>query len=101
MRRIAFFDDDFKKSHPEIPVEKRTDSPDVDKEIGDSRTLLPVLRDYVTFLGDSAFDSYDTYRSRLGEFGFARAVIPMNCRNAANGHKPLLDEFGIPLCPAP
>ena len=23
----------------------------------------------------------------------------MNCRNAANGHKPLLDEFGIPLCP--
>ena len=61
VRRIAFFDDDFKKSHPEIPVEKRTDSPDVDKEIGDSRTLLPVLRDF-----------------------FAR---------------PLLDEFGIPLCP--
>ena len=108
VRHIAFFDDAFKQSHPEIPVEKRTDNPDMDKEIGDSRTLLPVLRDfnekhpnlrYETFLGDSAFDNYDTYRSLLGEFGFAKAVIPMNCRNAANRHEPLLDEFGIPLCP--
>ena len=46
MRHIAFFDDDFKKSHPEIPVDKRTDDTDVDKEMGDSRTLLPVLRDF-------------------------------------------------------
>lgn len=108
VRHIAFFDDAFKQSHPEIPVEKRTDNPDMDKEIGDSRTLLPVLRDfnekhpnlrYETFLGDSAFDNYDTYRSLLGELGFAKAVIPMNCRNAANRHEPLLDEFGIPLCP--
>lgn len=108
VRHIAFFDDDFKKSHPEIPVEKRTDNPDVDKEMGDSRTLLPVLRDfngkhptlrYDTFLGDSAFDSYDIYRSLLGEFRFARAAIPLNCRNTAPGHELLLDECGIPLCP--
>lgn len=108
VRHIAFFDNDFKKSHPEIPVEKRTDNPEMDKEIGDSRTLLPVLGDfggkhpalwYSTFLGDAAFDSYDTYRALLKEFGFTRAVIPMNCRNTVSKHDALLDEFGIPLCP--
>lgn len=108
VRHIAFFDEDFQKSHPEILVEKRTDNPDADKEIGDSRTLLPVLRDfggkhpalrYSTFLGDAAFDSYDTYRALLKEFGFTRAVIPMNCRNTASRHDALLDDFGIPLCP--
>ena len=68
VRHIAFFDDAFKKSHPEIPIDTRTDNPDVDKEIGESKTLLPVLRDfkgrhpdlrYGTFSGDAAFDSYD------------------------------------------
>ena len=108
VRHIAFFDDAFKKSHPEIPIDKRTDNPDTDKEIGDSKTLLPVLRDfkgrhpnlrYGTFLGDAAFDSYDIYPALLGELGFARALIPMNRRNTAGKHDPLLDEFGIPLCP--
>ena len=46
VRYIAFFDDAFKKSHPEIPIDKCTDNPDADKELGDSRTLLPVLRDF-------------------------------------------------------
>ena len=108
VRHIAFFDNVFKKSHPEIPIDKRTDNPDVDKEIGDSRTLLPVLRDfrgrhpdlhYKTFLGDAAFDSYDTYRALLGELGFTRALIPMRRCNTADKRDPLLDEFGIPLCP--
>ncbi len=108
VRHIAFFDDEFKKAHPELPIDKRTDNPDMDKEIGDSRTLLPVLQDfrgkhpalrYTTFLGDAAFDSYDTYRALLKEFCFTRAVIPMNCRNTASRHDTLLDEFGIPLCP--
>ena len=48
----------------------------MDKEIGDSRTLLPVLRDfydrhpglrYETFLGDAAFDSYELYGALLGD----------------------------------
>ena len=63
----------------EIPIDKRTDNPDADKELGDSCTLLPVLRDfklrhpglhYKTFLGDAAFDSYDTYSALLREFQF-------------------------------
>lgn len=108
VRHIAFFDDAFKKSHPEIPIDKRTDNPDADKELGDSRTLLPVLRDfklrhpglhYKTFLGDAAFDSYDTYSALLREFQFERAVIPMSRRNTAGKLVAHLDENGIPLCP--
>ncbi len=108
VRHIAFFDDTFKKAHPELSIDKRTDNPDLDKELGDSRTLLPVLQDfkgrhpnlrYKTFLGDAAFDSYDTYRDLLGDCGFTRALIPMNCRNTASKHEIHLDENGIPLCP--
>ena len=108
VRHIAFFDDAFKKSHPEIPIDKYTDNPDADKELGDSRTLLPVLRDfklrhpglhYKTFLGDAAFDSYDTYSALLREFQFERAVIPMSRRNTAGKLVAHLDENGIPLCP--
>lgn len=108
VRHIAFFDNDFKKSHPEISIEKRTDNPDVDKEIGDSRTLLPVLRDfydrhpglrYETFLGDAAFDSYELYGALLGECGFQRAVIPINLRGVSSVCPAELNEHGIPLCP--
>lgn len=108
VRHIAFFDDDFKKAHTEIQIGKRTSNPDADKELADSKTLLPVLRDfnnahpslhYTTFLGDAAFDSYDTYRALLGEHGFSRAVIPMSRRHSATRHDPLLDDSGIPLCP--
>ena len=108
VRHIAFFDDAFKKSHPEISIDKRSDNPDADKELGDSRTLLPVLRDfkgshpafqYTTFLGDSAFDSYDTYSALLVELEFSKAIIPMNSRNTACKSDAFLDESGIPLCP--
>ncbi len=108
VRHVAFFDDAFKKAHPELSIDKRTDDPDLDKELGDSRTLLPVLQDfkgrhpnlrYKTFLGDAAFDSYDTYRDLLGDCGFTRAIIPMNCRNTSSKHEAHLDENGIPLCP--
>ena len=69
IRDIAFFDDDFRKSHPDV-VSKKSNNPDLDKEISDSHSLKPVLSDffkthpklsYSTFLGDAAFDSYDNY----------------------------------------
>ena len=41
-RHIAFFDEQFRKDHPEICSEK-TDNPDSDKEIGDSKSLRPIL----------------------------------------------------------
>lgn len=48
-RHIAFFDEQFKKRHPEIEGEK-TLSPDSDKEIGDSKSLRPVLSDFNGFI---------------------------------------------------
>lgn len=70
VRHIAFLDDDFKNFHPEMPVEKKYDSPDEDKSAGDSSSLKPVLSNFFalhpdfhpdTFLGNSAFDIIDTY----------------------------------------
>ena len=67
VRSISFFDDRFKRRHPEV-VFKKTDNPEFDKEIGDSVSLKPALSDffekhptfsYKTFLGDSSFDSYN------------------------------------------
>ena len=107
-RHIAFVDDDFKKKHPEIPVEKKSDSPDEDKSIGDGRLLKPVLSDYLkahpefrhdTFMGDSAFDSIDTYAFLMNDCKFKRTLIPLNPRNTSSLPEPGFDENGRPLCP--
>lgn len=108
VRHIALFDDAFKAAHPEMPVEKREGDPMLDKEIGDSTALLPVLGDfrkkhpalhYGTFLGDAAFDAYDNYSALLGKCGFSRAVIPINPRRGTSLTPPDMSETGIPLCP--
>jgi hypothetical protein len=106
VRDIAFFDDDFKRRHPEV-VSKKTENPELDKEIGDSVSLRPVLSDYFekhpsfshkTFLGDSSFDSYDNYRMLRNEFGFVRMCIPLNSRCSASSHSDF-DLNGAPVCP--
>lgn len=109
IRHISFFDDQFKNNHPEIPVEKKSDSPDEDKSIGDSTSLKPVLEDYFnlhsnhhysTFIADSAFDSYQTYPFLIKDFGFDKAVIPLNSRNTKSHlPQPEYNENGWPLCP--
>ena len=81
VRHIAFTDDPgFKKMHPELAVEKKTDSPDEDKSVGDASSLVPVLSDFFslhpgfhpdTFLGDSSFDSAALYGSLLNDFHFS------------------------------
>ena len=106
IRGISFFDDDFKRRHPEV-VSKRTDNPEIDKEIADSISLKPVLSDffeahpafsYKTFLGDSAFDSYDNYKMLRDEFHFDRVAIPLNSRNTTTAHSDF-DSNGTPVCP--
>lgn len=106
VRDIAFFDEKFKRRHPEV-VSKKTDNPELDKEISDSISLKPVLSDffeahpifsYKTFLGDSSFDKYDHYIMLKNEFHFERMAIPLNLRNSIGAHKDF-DEKGIPLCP--
>ncbi|MCM1487809.1 MAG: ISNCY family transposase [Firmicutes bacterium] len=106
VRHISFFDDDFKAKHPEI-VSKKTDNPDKDKEISDSVSLKPVLSDFFkehpdfsfsTFLGDSAFDSYDNFSVLKNEFGFSRVCVPLNSRNSKHS-SPCFNEYGNPVCP--
>jgi hypothetical protein len=108
VRGISFFDEDFKRKHPEV-VSQRTDNPQLDKEIGDSVSLRPVLSDffeahpsfsYKTFLGDSAFDTYDTYAMLRDDFHFERVAIPLNNRNTAFSKlNAKFDDNGVPVCP--
>ena len=108
VRHLDLLDDDFRRRHPELPKEKRTKSPEIDKEIGDSTALKPVLLDfrkahptfrYSTFTGDAAFDSYDNYAFLLKEYRFDKAVIPLNPRNCATSNESDFNENGTPLCP--
>lgn len=106
VRHISFFDDTFQKKHPESELRK-TDDPAKDKTLGDSSALNPVLSDFFkahpsmrfsTFIGDSAFDSYEIYSLLKNKFGFSRAVIPLNLRNSKTSDA-CLDENGTPVCP--
>lgn len=108
IRHIAFLDDEFKLNHPDMAVEKKTDSPDEDKSIGDSSALKPVLEDFFsmhptfnpyTFLGDSAFDTIDTYSFLKEDFHFGKAIIPYNPRNESALPPVGYNEYGYPLCP--
>lgn len=106
VRHISFFDQNFRTKHPEI-VTPKSDNPDKDKEIADSVSLKPVLSDffnthynfsYTTFLGDSAFDSYDNYSMLKNDFHFSRACIPLNQRNSISYHT-TFNQYGNPVCP--
>jgi hypothetical protein len=108
VRHIAFLDDDFKSAHPEVPMEKKSDSPSEDKSIGDATALKPVLSDFFslhpsfkpdTFLGDSAFDTIDTYGLLKDDFLFSRALIPYNTRNESGLEKVGYNVYGYPTCP--
>jgi len=108
VRHIAFLDDDLKALHPEMPVEKKSDSPDEDKSIGDSSSLKPILSDFFqlhphfhpdTFLGDSAFDTIEIYGFLKDEFHFSKALIPYNPRNESTLKKVGYNEYGYPTCP--
>lgn len=109
VRHIAFIDDDdFKSSHPDLIVEKKTDSPDEDKSVGDASALLPVLNDFFalhpdfhpdTFLGDSAFDSAKLYGILMNDFHFSKALIPYNPRNESTLKEVGYNAYGYPTCP--
>ena len=105
-RFVSFFDEDFKSAHPETAV-KKTDNPDVDKEVADAKSLKPVLTDFIamqpklefkTFLADSAFDSYEIFAMLRDSFRFSRVCIPINKRNTKLEPADF-DEKGIPVCP--
>ena len=115
IRHISFYNKDFMKSHPEILVDKKSDSPDEDKCIHDAKLLIPTLKDFFskhplinpkTFLGDAAFDSTLLYKELLtgDTFGsnkhFSKAYIPLNARSGLKNPDCKINADGIPCCPA-
>lgn len=108
VRDIQFYNKDFLKNHPDIVVEKKSDSPDEDKSLADSKALIPALKDFFQkhplvkpkcFLGDAAFDSIEIYKYLLLETSFEKAYIPLNGRISLPESDCPLNEDGIPCCP--
>ena len=113
VRHIAFYNKDWLAAHPEVILEKKSDSPDEDKSAHDTKLLIPTLQDFFklhplynpkTFLGDAAFDSIQIYKDLLSgdTFGcyrhFAKAYIPLNVARIENSDY-TINEDGIPCCP--
>ena len=105
VRHLELLDEDFKKKHPEMQIEKRTKFPEIDKEIGDSTSLKPGLNDfrnahpslkYSVFAGDAAFDSYDNYVFLIKDCRFSKAIIPFKIQPSISVD---FNENGTPLCP--
>lgn len=108
VRDISFYNKDFLKAHPDIVVEKKSDSPDEDKSLADSKALIPVLKDFFQkhplikpkiFLGDAAFDSIEIYKYLLQDTFIEKAYIPLNGRISLPEADCPLNENGIPCCP--
>lgn len=114
IRHISFYNKDFLKSHPDIVVGKKSDSPDEDKSVHDSKLLIPTLKDFFskhplfnpkTFLGDAAFDAVELYKSLLAgdTFGkdrhFQKAYIPLNARSGLKNQNHFINKDGHPCCP--
>ena len=114
VRHISFYNKDFFSAHPEIEVEKRSDSPDEDKSVGDARLIVPTLQDFFnahplinpkSFIGDSAFDAAHIYKSLLtgDTFGadrhFQKAYISLNHRAGLEHPDYTINEDGVPCCP--
>ena len=114
IRHISFYNKDFMASHPDIVVEKKSDSPDEDKSVHDSKLLIPTLKDFFekhplihpkVFLGDAAFDAVQLYKDLLtgNTFGknkhFSSAYIPLNQRAHLENTDYTINENGIPCCP--
>lgn len=114
IRHISFYNKDFIESHPDIVVEKKTDSPDEDKSVHDSKLLVPTLKDFFAkhplinpkvFLGDAAFDSVQLYKELLSgdTFGidkhFSKAYILLNSRSHLKNIDYTINDNGIPCCP--
>lgn len=113
VRHVEFYDKDFFEAHPEIVLEKKSDSPDEDKSAHDTKLVIPTLQNFFkahplltpkTFLGDAAFDAIQIYKDLLfgDTFGvnrhFSKAYIPLNAARLENDDY-TINEDGIPCCP--
>ena len=116
---IRFYNQVFFDKHPEIILNKKSDSPNEDKSVRDARLLIPTLQDLFAahpllnphiFLGDAAFDSAKLYKELLSEdtFGtdadgngkhFQKAYIPLNSRAGLKNRHYSMNQESIPCYP--
>lgn len=89
-------------------MEKKTDSPDEDKSLADSKALIPVLKDFFakhplispkSFLGDAAFDSTQIYKYLLQDASFEKAYITLKNKLCIESIDCTANDEGIPCCP--
>lgn len=108
VRDISFYNKSFLDAHPNIVVDKKSDSPDEDKSLHDAKALVPVLEDFFhkhplitpnIFIGDAAFDSCIIYKSLLHDLHFSKAFIPLNSRSKLSNPDCPINSDGIPCCP--
>ena len=108
VRDITFYNRDFLDAHPGIVAEKKSDSPDGDKSLADSKALIPVLKDFFqkhplinteVFLGDAAFDSIEIYKYLLQDTSIGKAYIPLNGRLSLPEADCPFNQNGVPCCP--
>ncbi len=108
VRDITFYNKDFLAAHPDIIIEKKSDSPDEDKSLADSKALLPVLTYFFqkhplinpkSFLGDAAFDTIGIYKSLFQNLGFQKAFIPLKVKLSMEGVDYTVNENETPCCP--
>ena len=108
VRDITFYNKDFLNAHPDIVIEKKSDSTDEDKSLADSKALLPVLIDFFlkhplinpkTFLGDVAFDTIAIYKALFDDLGFKKAFIPLHVKLSMEENGCTFTENGILCCP--
>jgi hypothetical protein len=107
-RDISFLNKDFLNEHPDIVIDKKSDSPDEDKSLHDTKAVIPVLKDFFkkhplinpdVFIGDAAFDSGIIYSSLLQDIKFSKAYIPLNSRSKLKNEECPINVDGIPCCP--
>lgn len=104
VRYIAFLDDDFKVAHPEMPIEKKSDSPDEGKSIGVSSFLKPKLFDF--FALHPVFTPISFWVIPIlillkltASLNFSKALIPYNLRNKSTLEKVGYNIYGYPTWP--
>jgi hypothetical protein len=85
IRDIAFYDEEFLAAHPQIEIEKKSDSPD---------EVKPDV-----FLGDAAFDTVDICATLLNDLKFNKAFIPLNSKSDSKYPECTIDDQGRPCCP--
>lgn len=107
VRDISFYNKDFLDAHPDIVVGKKSDSSDEDKSFADSKTLIPVPKDFFekhplfnpkTFLGDASFDSIEIYKYLFQDISVEKAYIPLENKLKIEGVDYSVNEADIPLC---